>query len=110
MGVGAIPVHTEEAGWNATWSIQTDTGALCHNGVTTDRSLFILARGGKLTIQYDVSSRVLSFGKNSGEMEKAFDHVFVSDKELSPFIEFLDTGPGKVSFSNGCLLQRWALS
>ena len=109
MGVGEIPVHTEEVGWNNTWSIQADTGSLCQNRNATGRHLFTLAQGEKLTIQYDVSSRVLSFGKNSGEVEKAFDNVFVPGKELSPFIEFLDTEPRKVSFSNGCLLQRLAL-
>ena len=102
MGVAQTPLPEDAGRWNFSWCIQADTGALHHNGEPTNNTLFTLAQGDTLTLEYNASSNELSLGKNSQELKKAFDQVLAPGKELSPFIQFLNTeGPRKVSLYIG---------
>lgn len=77
--------------WTNVWSIQADTGDLYHNGEPTGNKLFSLAQGDTITLEYNSSSKVLSFGKNDGEVKKAFSGVFVVGQDLSPFVYFFSS-------------------
>lgn len=98
VGVAQTPLQPEDdSRWNNSWCIQTDTGDLHRNSEQTDSNLLTLTQGDTLTIEYNVPSRLLQFGKNSDELKKAFEQVVVDGKDISPFVHFLNTdGPRKV--------------
>ena len=98
VGVAQSPLQVEDASrWTNTWCIQVNSGDLYCNGEQTGTNLFTLDQGDSLTLEYSVSSRRLTFAKNDGEVKKAFSRVFVVDKDLSPFVYFLNSeGPKKV--------------
>ncbi len=104
VGVAQTPLPDDASRWGCSWCIQTDTGALHHNGQPTGNTLFTLAQGDTLILEYDTSSNELSLGKNSEELKKAFNEVVAPGKELSPFVQFLSTeGPRKVYWNfAGC--------
>ena len=101
VGVAQTPLPEDSSRWNSSWCIQADTGALHHNGEPTGNSLFTLAQGDTLSLEYNASSNELSLGKNREELKTAFSEVIAPGKELSPFVQFLSAeGPRKVRLSH----------
>ena len=98
VGVAQTPIAEGANRWNSSWCIQADTGVLYHNGEPTTNTLFTLAQRDTLTLEYNASSSELNLRKNSEELKKAFNQVIASGKELSPFVQFLNSeGSRKVN-------------
>ena len=105
VGIAQTPLPEDASRWNCSWCIQADTGALYFNGEPTGSTLFTLAQGDTLTLEYNSSSSQLSLGKNSEQLKIAFGEVSADGKELSPFVHFLNAeGPRKVTFCNSVVV------